>query len=101
MTYNDELPDASLFFMLWVRCTDGQVCAFESTESFSVLNSTGLYYPLPYSGATYITVSGYTGITPGMTAAAIVLSICGPVIFIAYFIADHMYYTKTGKALSW
>ena len=100
MNYNSELPTSSLFFMMWVRCSDGNVCAFESTESPSVLNSTGLYYTLPYASTSrYVTINGYTGITPGMTAAAIILSVFGPLFFIGYFIADHMYYTKTGKAL--
>ena len=101
MDYNDQLPTASLFFMMWVRCTDGQVCAFESTESPSTLNSTGLYYNQPYTNGPYIMVQGYTGITPGLTAAAIILSIFGPLFFIVYYIADHIYYNKTGKALSW
>lgn len=102
MDYNDELTTSTLFFMMWVRCTDGNVCAFESTESASTLDSSGLYYLQPYQqSSTYIQVTGYTGITPGLTAAAIVLSIFGPVFFVAYYIADNMYYTKTGKALSW
>jgi len=100
MDYNGELPTASLFFMMWVRCSDGNVCAFESTESPSIVNTTGVYYPLPYAATSrYVYVNGYTGITPGMTAAAIILSAFGPLFFIGYFIADHMYYTKTGKAL--
>lgn len=100
MTYNDQLPTTTLFFMMWLRCTDGSVCAFESTESPSVLNSSGLYYRLPYTVGPYIQVEGYTGITPGMTAAAVILSAFGPLFFIGYYIADHMYYTKTGRALS-
>ena len=101
MTYNDQLPTSSLFFMMWLRCTDGQVCAFESTESASTLNSSGLYYNQPYAGTGYVTVQGYTGITPGMTAAAIILSVFGPLFFIGYYIADQIHYSKTGKALSW
>ena len=101
MDYNDELPTSTLFFMMWVRCTDGNVCAFESTESPSTLDSSGLYYAQPYTVGPYIQVTGYSGITPGLTAAAIILSIFGPVFFVGYYIADHMHYTKTGKALSW
>ena len=101
MSYNDQLPTSSLFFMMWLRCSDGNVCGFESTESPSTLNSSGLYYNQPYTGGPYITVQGYTGITPGLTAAAIILSIFGPVFFVVYFIADHIHYSKTGKALAW
>jgi len=62
MNYNNDLPTASLFFHMWVRCSDGNVCAYESTESTSTNNSTGLYYPLPYAATSrYIFVNGPGG----------------------------------------
>ena len=110
------MPTSTLFLMMWVVCDDGNVCAWESMESpFYAVPSQGILvyppqygpqYPAPYNvpgpyNGTYIQVQVYNPITPGMTAAAIVLSIFGPVFFICYFIADHISYTKHGKALTW
>jgi hypothetical protein len=97
---NDQITTATWFVMMWVWCTDDQVCAFESTEAASTLNSTGLYYPLPYTGTSiYIETTSYDAITPGMMAASIILGIFGPISWILYTIADHFYYKKTSKVL--
>jgi len=98
---NDQITSATWFVMMWVVCTDGNVCAFESTEAASTLNSTGLYYPLPYTGSSiYIETNGDMGITSGMIAASIILGALGPLLWIAYMIADQVYYNKVGKQLS-
>ncbi len=78
LNYNDMLPDATLFAMMWIRGTDGNVVAFESTESPSTLNTSGLYYNCPTnptqpycSTSQYVQVYGYTGITTGVRGAAL------------------------------
>lgn len=97
-----QFPSATFFFMMWIRCSDGNICAFESTESASTLNSSGLYYPQPY-GATsnYVEIKGNMGITVGMEVAAAILAGFGPLFFGVYMYLDHLRYVKTGKALAW
>lgn len=103
---NDSITTATWFVMMWIRCSDGTICAFESTEGGSELNSTGLYYYQPYRAAgnltkvTYIQTAGHMGITTGMIVASIILGALGPLLWIGYMIADQLYYNKTGKQLS-
>lgn len=97
---NDQIGSATWFIMMWVWCSDGNVCAFESTEAVSTLNSSGLYYAQPYTGSSvYIQTDGYNGITSGMLAASIILGCLGPLAWILYIVADQMYYNKKGKVL--
>jgi hypothetical protein len=101
MRDQDLMPTATVFFMIWVRCSDNNICAFESTESASnpQPNST-LIYAQPYNGV-YLQSEVYNPRTPGMIAAAAILSAFGPIFFIVYYIADNMHYTRTGKPLAW
>lgn len=93
---DDELVSGTYFFMMWLRCADGKICAFESTESPNV----NLVYAQPYNG-NYVECKGYNPITNGLIVAAAILSAFGPLFFIIYYIMDNMHYAKTGKALSW
>mmetsp|Transcript_26950 Transcript_26950/g.58887 ORF Transcript_26950/g.58887 Transcript_26950/m.58887 type:complete len:275 (-) Transcript_26950:854-1678(-) len=95
MSGADSVTTATVFAMMWVRCTDGTVCAFESTESAT--NATTGDYLLPYNG-NYVQTEVYDAVSSSMTASAIVLSVFSPVFLIAFWIFDHFYYKKTGKA---
>ncbi|GFH33464.1 hypothetical protein HaLaN_32842, partial [Haematococcus lacustris] len=59
-----------MFGMLWIYCRD--LCAFESTEG-SAATATAAAVP-----GNFIETKVEMGITPGMTAAAIVLSVFSP-----------------------
>lgn len=70
------------------------MCGFETTETRTVRNNATFNTP------TFIQSEVEMGVTPGMKAAAIVLSVFSPAFFIVYYIADSVYYKKTGKPLT-
>ncbi len=82
---------ATWFFMMWVYCGDDQVCAFESTEGRNDVS--------PPVAGNFVETNVQMGITPGMRAAAIILSIFSPTFFFVFLGADHFYYKKYGKPI--
>ncbi|KAL6746830.1 hypothetical protein V8C86DRAFT_3149104 [Haematococcus lacustris] len=87
----DQVSTYTMFGMLWIYCRD--LCAFESTEG-SAATATAAAVP-----GNFIETKVEMGITPGMTAAAIVLSVFSPAFFIIFYIADNIYYRKHGKPI--
>lgn len=73
-----------------VYCGD-QVCAAATTEAATP--------PAVNAAQAYVETQVEMGITSGMRAAAIILSIIGPSTFILFYLADSMHYKKTGRPL--
>jgi hypothetical protein len=94
----DKVVSATYFYMMWLECSDGFVCAFESTESPT--NATTGAYIQPYNG-NYIETTGYNPMTTGMIIGASILSAIGPIFFIVYYFLDSAHFKKTGRALAW
>lgn len=94
----DKLVSATYFYMMWLVCSDGNVCAFESTESPT--NATTGAYIQPYNG-NYIQTDGYNPMPTGMIVGASILAAIGPIFFLVYFFLDQAHFKKTGKALAW
>lgn len=94
----DKLVSATYFYMMWLECSDGVVCAFESTESPT--NATTGAYIQPYNG-NYVETTGYNPIPTGMVVGASILAAVGPIFFTVYFFLDAAHFKKTGKALAW
>lgn len=91
----DELPSVVMYPEVCVVCTKP-----DGSSDFCQCDRANANNKAAAVSAKTFETEAIMGITSGMRIAAIICSIFSAAFFIIYYIADHFYYNKTGKALA-